>query len=906
MYESDHIELTRMEPTPLNHVPALSFISRCGRHCSRWCRAMTRTHAVILAALVTLPAPALAQELMPTTASGWTQFAARPDSAPGVASSGGSSGYTLNIYGNGVPNVYGGWRTRVQGLHGGGYYRFRARAVPGDITSPREAVTIILRWRGAFGDEVSPDYVWDYRPQTDGSLLFDRTIQAPSGATAVDVELVLQWASNGRLAFDRLSFTAAAAPAARPVRLAAVYFRPSGTTSGLDSVQRAARHAEQVAATHRPDVMVLGELLNVIGAPGSFDSKAETVPGPSTDVMAGVARAYNVNVVFGILEREGRLLYNTAVLLDRTGAITGKYRKVQVPLSESSAGVGPGSSVPVFDTDVGRVALLICHDTSFPEPAREAALQGAELLLVPIWGGKTALVRARAAEHGMYVVASGYDYASEVVDPLGSVLDAVTTLNQPGAAVADVDLSRRFREMWLGDWRDISNKERRTAPYQRGTSPSPDPEPPPPDPDQTPPAVSLTSPTAGGTVSGSVGITAAASDNVAVASVRFFADGTPLGAEDTAAPYSISWDSTTASNGTHTLTATAIDTAGNSASSSITVNVSNGSAPGTSAPFTGTPASLPGRIQAEDFDDGGQSVAYSDATAGNSGGQYRQTDVDLEVTGDTGGGYNIGYVRAGEWLNYTVTVAAAGTYNIRVRVAAPAAGGTFHIESNGADRTGPITIPNTGAWQAWTTINATASLPAGQQVLRIVADTSGPTGVFGNINWLEVGGSAPFTGAPLALPGRVQAENFDHGGQGLAYADSTAGNSGGQYRQTDVDLEITTDSGGGYDVGWMRPAEWLNYTVTVATAGTYIIRARVAAPAPGGTFHVESQGVDRTGPLIIPNTGGWQNWVTITATASLPAGQQVLRLVADSSGATGTFGNINWLEVAPSSGAGQE
>src|SRR5207247_3004816 len=108
---------------------------------------------------------------------------------------------------------------------------------------------------------------------------------------------------------------------------------------------------------------------------------------------------------------------------------------------------------PVFDTDFGRVALLICQDTSFSEPAREAALQGAELLLVPIWGGKTSLVRARAVEHGIYLAASGYDYASEVVSPLGAVLASVS-MSGPGVALADIDLSQRFREQWLGDWRD--------------------------------------------------------------------------------------------------------------------------------------------------------------------------------------------------------------------------------------------------------------------------------------------------------------------------------------------------------------------------------------------------------------------------------------------------------------------
>src|SRR5437763_11407978 len=107
---------------------------------------------------------------------------------------------------------------------------------------------------------------------------------------------------------------------------------------------------------------------------------------------------------------------------------------MQLPLSESSAGISPGSDVPVFQTDFGKVALLICQDTAFPEPPRQAAILGAEILLVPIWGGKPAVVGARAIEHSVYVVASGYDYASEVRDPLGAVLARVPAPSQTAVA----------------------------------------------------------------------------------------------------------------------------------------------------------------------------------------------------------------------------------------------------------------------------------------------------------------------------------------------------------------------------------------------------------------------------------------------------------------------------------------
>jgi len=98
--------------------------------------------------------------------------------------------------------------------------------------------------------------------------------------------------------------------------------------------------------------------------------------------------------------------------------------------------------------------------------------------------------------------------------------------------------------------------------------------------DNSPPTVSITSPASGATVSGTINVTANASDNQGVAGVQFKLDGANLGAEDTASPYAVSWNTTTASNGSHTLTAVARDSAGNSTTSSpVTVTVSNAPAP---------------------------------------------------------------------------------------------------------------------------------------------------------------------------------------------------------------------------------------------------------------------------------------------------------------------------------------
>ena len=140
-------------------------------------------------------------------------------------------------------------------------------------------------------------------------------------------------------------------------------------------------------------------------------------------------------------------------------------------------------------------------------------------------------------------------------------------------------------------------------------------------------------------------------------------------------------------------------------------------------------------------------------------------------------------------------------------------------------------------------------------------------------------GQAPFGGTAWAIPGTIQAENFDTGGEGIAYHDLETANQGGQYRTTEgVDIEATTDTGGGYNVGWIRTDEWIEYTVNVATAGSYTLVARVASGVGTGSFHVEFDGVDKTGVVAVASTGGWQTWVNLSRTVSLNAGQQVMRI----------------------------
>jgi len=252
------------------------------------------------------------------------------------------------------------------------------------------------------------------------------------------------------------------------------------------------------------------------------------------------------------------------------------------------------------------------------------------------------------------------------------------------------------------------------------------------------PTVALTAPTNGASYVAPAAITlsATASDSDGyITSVNFFAGASLIGSS-VRPPYTATWSAIPA--GAYSVTAVAVDNLGGStASTSVNVSVSP---PGTgSTPFSGTAVPVPGTIEAEQFDNGGEGVAYHDVTAGNDGGQYRATDVDIEATTDAGGGYDVGWISAGEWLTYTISVTTPGAYMLDARVASSGAGGTFHVEINGVVMTGELTIRDTGGWQAWTFVSTSIQFPtAGTQMLRLVFDTAGPSGAVGNVNYLSV------------------------------------------------------------------------------------------------------------------------------------------------------------------------
>jgi beta-glucosidase len=341
----------------------------------------------------------------------------------------------------------------------------------------------------------------------------------------------------------------------------------------------------------------------------------------------------------------------------------------------------------------------------------------------------------------------------------------------------------------------------------------------------------------------------------------------------------------------------------------------------TGSPYGGTAAAVPGTVYAANYDTGGQGVAYNVTSTNGSANGYRSDGIDLETTADTvndtgAGAYDMGWTTAGQWFNYTVDVATAGTYTVAFRLSSPyGITDALHIDnSSGTNLTGSVAVPNTGGYETWTTVDASITLPAGEQTLTVDQDSNGWNFHFMTFTLTSGGGGStggsgdqPFGGTPAAVPGTAYAANYDTGGQGVAYNVTATNGTANSYRSDGVDLEDTGDpspttaGGNGYDIGWTAAGQWFNYTVEVATAGIYTVSLRVAAPtAVTDALHIDnSSGSNLTGSVAVPATGGYQTWTTVTASVTLPAGEQTLTVDQDAAG-----WNLHYLTFAQGSTSG--
>ncbi|WP_124980952.1 carbohydrate-binding domain-containing protein [Nonlabens xiamenensis] len=233
------------------------------------------------------------------------------------------------------------------------------------------------------------------------------------------------------------------------------------------------------------------------------------------------------------------------------------------------------------------------------------------------------------------------------------------------------------------------------------------------------PLVSINSPNNNTTITAGSNLTISADASDAdgnVTKVEFYANGSKIG-EDTTPSYNYTISNISA--GTYNFTAKATDNDGaTTTSSSVNVTV-DANQPTPQTPYTSL--SIPGVVEAEDFDNGGQGIAYNDADTSNNGSQYRSEGVDIQNTTDIGGGFNVGWTQNGEWLEYSIASVQAGTYDITLRVASNSDTAKSVSLSLDGNALGDIPVPNTTGWQTWAevSLNNIAITGGNDQVLRL-------------------------------------------------------------------------------------------------------------------------------------------------------------------------------------------
>ena len=394
----------------------------------------------------------------------WISVSPYPEAAPGIIK---GEGGDLTHVSNGRRNCFGRWIGEYKNITEGRSYQFTVNCRPQDIRNEFTNMHALLTWKDAGGADIQRDYI--DRCNTASGVRFSRKLPAPEGAAAVSAELCFKWSDTGRVTWSDMAFSEAAQASPRIVRVAAAFTAlPGGKEDNLKAVLDAVDYA---ASQTKPDILCLSEAQLTVGSP--FFESAVNVGGPEITRIGDKAKRYNTHIVVGLSLKEDGFYRNAALLFGRSGEVLGIYRKIHLPLAEAESGYTPGDEFGVFDTDFGRIGLMICWDQTYPELSRRLTEKGAEILFNPTFGNSLPQARARAMDNGVFMVVSGVPRDAEpcyIIDPFGDVVASCKsggTLKQ-GFCSADLELDRQYKTIWhsvgncYGEHRPVNANERRS------------------------------------------------------------------------------------------------------------------------------------------------------------------------------------------------------------------------------------------------------------------------------------------------------------------------------------------------------------------------------------------------------------------------------------------------------------
>lgn len=335
-------------------------------------------------------------------------------------------------------------------IEGGKSYMLTAAAVTKSKTNDIYVLFTIYR---ADGSMIIREHIENVK-RCGEEAEFSQIIAVPEDGCRFRIELWLK-GYYGEVKWKQPVLSECEAEKPRRVRVALAYIAPGYTNKiTIETNVKAITEAIDNAGKENPDIIVLSETMYERGSGVSLKEAAQTDSGEMCSFIRRKAIEYNTYIVYNFHEYDKGEYYNTSILIGRKGETVGKYRKNQLTVVEYEEGMSPGKGYPVFETDFGRIGMLICFDHYFPQTAEEIVNNGAEIVLISSAGDAEEKLSARAMDTGAYFAVCGWNKENKhgwgparVVSPTGEILAQSDKNTMP--AVCDIDLSKRVRRHWL-------------------------------------------------------------------------------------------------------------------------------------------------------------------------------------------------------------------------------------------------------------------------------------------------------------------------------------------------------------------------------------------------------------------------------------------------------------------------
>ncbi|MFD0961487.1 carbon-nitrogen hydrolase family protein [Paenibacillus chungangensis] len=409
----------------------------------------------------------------PIASDAWERWSPMPQMTPIFHKATEGDAACLTITANGRRQMDGRWICSAIPILAGTTYRISVQYSCEDHDEDANTVHALATWNDADGKLLQADYLTEASGQPDGWIELSLTEQAPPEAGQLQLELIFFRTASGKVKWRQPVAAETSPLAPRKVKVATTFLRiDNDPQATVDSHVRTMLELADEAGRQGADIICFSELMiRPDGVP--LMEAAQTIPGPVTEAFCRKAREIGAYIIVNIHEKDTEgFLYNTSVLIGRAGEIEGKYRKVHLTVTEAKNGINPGCDYPVFDTDFGRIGMLVCWDHFFPESARMMRLQGCEIVFVSTKGDAVKQCLADSIANGQYMVVAGWngDKPSRIVNPQGVIL-AESTHPEREVLVEELDLNERFRTLWLsvgpgyGEGRSLYEEERRPNTY---------------------------------------------------------------------------------------------------------------------------------------------------------------------------------------------------------------------------------------------------------------------------------------------------------------------------------------------------------------------------------------------------------------------------------------------------------